>query len=64
MEIQCFAVWTQDSETSFVSRVPYCACTVMHHPSGLAPLVTLWHDSLAHKTNVFIGAFRGSPVLL
>lgn len=62
MEIQYFAVWAQESETSFISHVPYGPCSVMCHPSGPVALVTLWHDSLAHKNNVFIGTFRASHV--
>lgn len=64
MQIQGFAVWTQDSETRFVWHGPYCARVVMPRPSELVSLVTLWHDSLAHKNNVCLGAFRGSCGLL
>lgn len=41
VETQGFTVWTQDRETSFISHVPYCACTGVCHPTGLVPLVTL-----------------------
>lgn len=32
VQIQGFAVWTQDSETGFVWHVPYCARVVMPRP--------------------------------